>query len=354
MWHGHAHIAGTHLFIRKDFINGLDRPTGNPRGTNFLQPAVYRVRAKHLLEKGNKGCPVLHAGRVGGKPFVSRQLGAGNKPAEFLPLSIVANRQTKIAVLGLKGLIRHNRRMGVAIATRLGAGHQIITAYVGQPGNLSVQQRNVDCLALARFRASQQGGLNGISGKQTRSDIGNGNPDFHRLALGLARNAHHPAPALNNEIVAGQVLVRSGLAVAGNRAIDQPGILLFEMFIAQPQPCHFPGFEVLNQHITDANQTPDQLFAGIRLEIDGDAFFIAVGTQVIRAFPAGKRRPPGPGIIPAARPFDLDDLGPKVSQSHGAERPGQDAREIKDPKTVQRLHHTHSLTPFRFSLSTAG
>ena len=315
---------------------------------------MYRVRVKHVLEKGNKGCPVLHPGRVGGKSFVSRQLGAVNKPAEFLPLAIVTNGQTKIAVLGLKGLIRHDGRMGVAIAARLGAGHQIITAYIGQPGDLSVQQRNVDCLPLARFRASQQGGLNGIGGKQTGSDIGNGDSDLHGFALGLARNAHHPAPALNNEIVAGQVLVRAGLAIAGNRTIDQPDVLLSELFIAQPQRRHFPGFEVLNQHIADADQTPDQRLSGLGFEIDGDAFFIAVGTQVIRAFPAGKRRPPGPGIIPAARPFDLDDLSPQVSQSHGAERPGQDARKIKDPKTSQRLHHTHSLTPFRFSLSTAG
>src|SRR5439155_12338976 len=155
-------------------------------------------------------------------------------------------------------------------------------------------------------------------------------------------DAHDATAPLNDEVVTGQVAVRPGLAVAGDRAVDQPGIQRLEVVVPEAELCQLADLELVDQYITDARQPPNDLLASGGLEIDREALLIAVGTEIIGTLPTNKRRSPGAGVIARARPFYLDHLSSEVAEEHGTERPGQDAGEIENAKTCERRRHSRS------------
>ena len=129
--------------------------------------------------------------------------------------------------------------LGCALPSRFGhhAAHQIIHRLIGECRRLTIEQRHVDRLAFAGARLMDQRGQNGDRGVEAGDEIGNRHAHFHRLgarrAIGLAGDAHQPAHALNEIVVAGFVLVRPVMAEAGERAIDQRGILGREAFVIE-------------------------------------------------------------------------------------------------------------------------
>ena len=54
-----------------------------------------------------------------------------------------------------------------------------------------------------------------------RGDVGDRHADLHRVAVGLARDRHDPALALDREVEAGPARIRSVVRVAGDRAVDE-------------------------------------------------------------------------------------------------------------------------------------
>src|SRR5215470_5406530 len=121
--------------------------------------------------------------------------------------------------------------MSIAEPPRSLAGDKIITGHVSEPGDLSVEQRNINGLAASSFCARQQSSLDGVRSEQPCSNIDDGNPNLHRLTICFTSNAHNAATPLDNEIVTRQILVRPGLAIAGNRAVHKSRIDLLQMIV---------------------------------------------------------------------------------------------------------------------------
>src|SRR6185436_2625962 len=74
------------------------------------------------------------------------------------------------------------------------------------------------------------------------------------------------------------------------------------------------------------------------LEIERDAFFIPVNTQVVRALAAEKRRTPRTRVVALAGLLDLDDARAEIAEQHCAIRSREHARQIENRNLVKWAH----------------
>src|SRR5258707_15117977 len=75
-----------------------------------------------------------------------------------------------------------------------------------------------------------------------------------RRVVGLARYAHHPAHALDHEIVAWTLAIRTALAESGHRAIDEAAVRLVQVLVAEPVARKVTVLVVLDQDIAAARE----------------------------------------------------------------------------------------------------
>ena len=85
-----------------------------------------------------------------------------------------------------------------------------------------------------------------------------------------AGDAHQAAHALDEEVVAGAVAVGPGLAEAGDRAVDEPFVLLRQPRVVEPVPRERSDLVIFDEHIGARGQPAHQFLAFGTREIDGD------------------------------------------------------------------------------------
>ncbi|RMO55528.1 hypothetical protein ALQ38_05560 [Pseudomonas marginalis pv. marginalis] len=93
------------------------------------------------------------------------------------------------------------------------------------------------------------------------------------LASGVAG---HPGQRQVIDIVPGAVLVGPGLAVSGDRHIDQPGVDRLQCLILQPQPLHHPRSELFEHNVVLFHQRPYDLQRLGLLEVQRQATLVAI------------------------------------------------------------------------------
>src|SRR3546814_2872009 len=104
-----------------------------------------------------------------------------------------------------------------------------------------------------------------------------------RLAVRLAGQAHDAAHALGEVVVAGARRVGSRLAEAGDRAVDEAGMALLQVVVAEPVAREVPDLVVLDQDVAVADQLGRQLLALGLGDVDADGALVAVGGEIGRA-----------------------------------------------------------------------
>ncbi|MNS95719.1 hypothetical protein D3C72_1299890 [compost metagenome] len=175
---------------------------------------------------------------------------------------------------------------------------------------------------------------------QSRRQISNGDPDLlwptTRLVITLARYAHQPAFPLENEVVAGAVSVRPGLAVPGDRAIDQARIDLFQTDVVKPSTSQITNLKVLYKDVALKNELTDQIRTVWVGDVHANRSFVPIcGSEVggiLKHFRFTRhriRRPPLPRIIPSRWVLNLDDIGSHVAQHLGTPWPCEHSRHIQ-------------------------
>ena len=108
----------------------------------------------------------------------------------------------------------------------------IVMRKVAEPRDDRIEHRDVDKLALAGFFPLIKREQDANGGVHAGSDIGDGDAGPRRL-IGIAGGGDDAAFALNQEIVGFDVAVRTVLAIAGKRAVDQPRIELAQFLVAK-------------------------------------------------------------------------------------------------------------------------
>ena len=110
-----------------------------------------------------------------------------------------------------------------------------------------------------------------------------GTPNFGRGGIGMPGNAHQAADTLRHQIETAPVAGRACAAEARDSAVDQPGLDIFQFFIAQPQPFHDAGTEVLNYRIRLFNQPSEYPApAAFAAQVEGYAALVAIDRQKAR------------------------------------------------------------------------
>jgi hypothetical protein len=88
--------------------------------------------------------------------------------------------------------------------------------------------------------------------------------------------------------------------------------------VAEPHLVERARAEVLDQHVRAGDERVEQPTPFGVLEVQRDAFLVAVDAQEVRALACDERRAPRAGVVAAAGPLDLDDAGAHVGELHRA------------------------------------
>ena len=227
-----------------------------------------------------------------------------------------------------------------------------------QPRQRAVGHRDVDELALAGHLALAQGDQDPDRGHQrATAEVGDLARRLHRRSALLAGQAEQPDQAEVVHVVARAVAVRPVLPVAGDRAVDEPRVLLAQPLVADPQPLHHAGAEALQQHVGLAHEPQQDLAPRVGLQIDADRALVAVERQEQRAARAllrplvARRRPAH--VVAEPRVLDLQHVGAEVGQQPRAEAARQQPREVEHADALERAAHVRPRRS-RASATVAG
>ena len=121
--------------------------------------------------------------------------------------------------------------------------------------------------------------------------------------------------------------------------------MLPQLLVAQAEPIHHAGAEVLDQHVGGRDEPLQHVLAAVGLQVERDRLLAAVLGQERRAHQLLVERRVGAELarqIAVLGHLDLDHLRAEQRELVGAERPGQHVGQIEHPDSRQRLGHWHS------------
>ena len=214
------------------------------------------------------------------------------------------------------------------------------------------EQRDVDVLSQPAGVPVVERQQDALRRVQPGEVVGDRHADAGRLAVLKAGHVHDAGFALEHRVVPRQLRGRPGLAVAGNRTVDQPRVHRRDRCVVETKLRQAARSKILNQHVGGLDQPAERRGALSRLEIERDALLAAVEREEEAAGAFHQRRP-GARVVAVLRFFDLEDLGAHVAQHHRAERSRYHAREIDDPEAAQGSHGRDLITSARGSPAAA-
>ena len=269
-------------------------------------------------------------------------------------LRIISSGEDDPAISAIKHRI--GRKIGVGIAHQAGhlARDKVIHRLIGHDRGCHIQKRHVDMLTAPRDPALHKGSQDRRGGIDAGEDIGHRDAHLLRLTLWVARDAHQPGHALDDEVIARAVGIGAGLAKPGDRAIDQTRVHFRQAGIIQPVFLKPADLEILNHHIGVSHQTAHRLLPLGRAEIAGDAALAPVGGVKVGggflAFAVDEGRPPAAGVI-ALGGLDLDHVCAKIGKGLARPRAGQNSREFDNLDAGKWSGHVTWPTPPRSAIS---
>ena len=137
------------------------------------------------------------------------------------------------------------------------------------------------------------------------------------------------------DVVPGPVGVGSGLAEAGERAMDEAGVARAQGRRVHAEPARGARPEALHDDVGARGERVDDRGGARRPQVERQALLAEVERPVVDALARDERRERAQRIA-AARVLDLDHLGAELGQREGAHRARQQAREVEDGEAVER------------------
>ena len=152
---------------------------------------------------------------------------------------------------------------------------------------------------------------------------------------------------MNHRRIRGEFRRWTGLAVARDRAKDQPWVDVAERRVVQLQAPHHAGPKILHQNIRAHDQPTHGLHPLRRFQVEHQALLADIELTEHRAAAVAHRRADSHRL--ALGGFDLDDLGAHIGQHPRAVRAGDRGRKIED---AQALEAPCQIPLIRFRLSS--
>jgi hypothetical protein len=124
-----------------------------------------------------------------------------------------------------------------------------------------------------------------------------------------------------------------GLAVSGNRTIDQPWIERLQRGVVEFQSPHHPRAEILHDDVRSCHKPADRVDRIGRFQIEHEAFLAGIELAE-HAAEAVAKRPAGSHRL-ASNQLDLDDLRSHVGKHPRTMRAGDRGRKIEDAEALE-------------------
>ena len=124
--------------------------------------------------------------------------------------------------------------------------------------------------------------------------------------------------------------VRTLRAEPGERRVDDVGVHTANVFVAEPEPVHDAGPEVLDEHVRLGGQTPHDVDALRRLDVDRDRPLPAVARRETASSCRSPTRRPSAAMSPMPGRSTLTTVAPWSASSAAAYGPGQRDRQVED------------------------
>ena len=329
--------------VGEDFGEVVDRRAGHALGVEFGEPLGGRAGREDRLQNLGERVLVLRAQPLRLETRIVGQVGQADDRAGVAPEFVVAGRDRERLVGALETRIGRIARMGRAEAARRLAGAEIFARLQRRDAEERPEDRAVDMRALAGRSGPHHGREDHVSGVEPGREVADRHAALHGRALLLARHAHEAAHGLHGDVERALLGVRAGLAIAGDRAVDEPRIARLQLVVAEARADQRARPEVLDEHVRVLDQRVELGEIGLVLDVERDRPLVAVergevaGEHVIRAARALVQRRPAAHAVAAVGALDLDDVGAEIGEHHSGERPGGDLREFEDPEPLKRL-----------------
>ena len=201
--------------------------------------------------------------------------------------------------------------MREAVARRCLAAIDILQIRHVHPVRQSVEQRQRDVPALAGALAHEQRLHDRRQRRHAGGDVADRDADAGR-AFRIAGHRGQAGFGLHQEVVGLQMREGAVVAIAGDRAGDQPGKALPQFGHVEAQSRDDAGREVLDEHVGLADQHRQALPVGRILQVQPDRFLATVQPDEIGAL-AMDETVVAAGEV-ALRAFDLQDPRPGIGQ----------------------------------------
>ena len=161
-------------------------------------------------------------------------------------------------------------------------------------------------------------------------DAGAGAQRVTRPPGHVGQAAHH----LHHLVQCGSVLVRAGQK-AFVADINQARVQRLQAGVVQPELGHGAGLEVLADDVGGGNQSQHRLQAFRGLQVQRQAFFVAVEHRE-KARARADELARGITLAAVANRLDLDDFGAQIGQHHTAGRAHHHVRELDHAQAFVR------------------
>src|SRR6267378_3760565 len=204
------------------------------------------------------------------------------------------------------------------------------------------------------LRAVRKRRADGDRSIHSGDDVGDGNAGALRPAarriVGLAGDAHHPAHALDHEVVAGTLAVRARLPEARDRAVNEARVDFRDVVVGEAVAREIAELVVLDEHVGSPRELARELLAFGPGDVDRDRFLAAVGRGVVgRVLGVAPVLVLDPGrtesarVVARARTLDLDHFGAEIGEVLPRPGAGEHARKIEDADVRKRSRHEFSV-----------
>ena len=281
------------------------------------------------------------------------QVLAPHPAAERLPELRLERPQRDPAVRALVRPVADQRaRERQLAAARHGAVREVAGGHHRQPRQRAVGHRDVDELAGARARRgpraapvalAQRGHDPERRHQRAPAHVGDLARRLHGLPAALAREPQQAHQSQVVHVVPREVPLGRVLAVARDRAVDDPRVLLAHALVAHAEALQHARAEGLEQHVVIAHQPQQHLPSALLLEVHADRALVAVQRQeqrraraLVHALVVGGRPA---DVVAHARVLDLQHLRAEVRQQKRAEPARQKPREVEHADALERQAH---------------
>src|SRR5437762_1443330 len=341
----HQHAALARLRLRQHLVHGEDRRCRHAGDAQRLHELGRFPLARQRRDRLDEGGAIAHARGVVLESRVVSESGSAERRRQAGEECVGARADHREPVRRREGLVRRDHRGARALRLRHLARREIARGLIGHPHQCRLEERRRDFDGAPTRVALAQGGDDAERGPHARPHVDDRRSDPRRLLAGMTVDRHQAAVRLHQRIVAGQVAEGPPGPERRHRAVDDPRIQSCRAREVEPEFVDGSRPQALDEHVGAAHQPSQHLEATWRLEIEGEAFLVAIQRNERRALAAPVGRRPRPRVVPPTGSLDLDDLGSHVAEDLRAERAGDVLGQIGNDDAFEGVRHARSLSP---------